>query len=145
MKILVQNRKVGFNFELLETYVAGIHLLGSEVKQIYDGKASLADSHCFFKNSELFLKNMHVPVREKYEPHDPHREKKLLLKKRELQKLSKGVSVMGLTIVVSKIFQSERGLLKAEIHLAKGKKNFDKRASIKDKDLKRDTEREIKT
>lgn len=138
----IKNRKVSFEYFFLRDYVAGIQLMGSEVKQVRKGKVSLVDSYCYLENGELFLRGMNIaPVEEAFS-HEPLRVRKLLLKKQELKKIAREMEE-GTTIVVKKMFTNERGFIKVEISLAKGKKNFDKRASIKDKETKREIEREI--
>ena len=116
-------------------------LTGTEIKSIREGKAGLSDSYCYFKNNDLYIKNMHISEYSKgtHFNHDPLRERKLLLNKAEINKLEKKLKDQGLTIIPVKLFISENGYAKLEIALAKGKKEFDKRESIK----KRDTEREI--
>jgi SsrA-binding protein len=141
-KVYIQNRKASYDYFFLREHVAGIQLRGSEVKQIRKGKVSLVDSYCFFENGELFVKGMHIsPVEEAFS-HEPLRSRKLLLKKSELSKLERDLDV-GTTIIVKKIFTNERGLIKVEIALAKGKKNFDKRESIKEKESKREIQQII--
>lgn len=141
--IRIKNRKVYYDYAFLEDYVAGIQLTGTEVKSVRNGKVSLVDSFCYFKSGELFLKGANIAVTEGSFSHDPLRERKLLMKRKELDKLERNL-VKGLTIVVKKVFTNDRGLIKIEIALAKGKKNFDKRASIKERDIDRETKREIK-
>ena len=116
-------------------------LTGTEIKSIREGKAALVDSYCYFRNGELYIKNMNItPYSEgTHYNHEPNRERKLLLSKAELRKLDKKLKDQGLTVVPVKLFIAESGYAKLEIALAKGKKEFDKRESIK----KRDTEREI--
>ena len=139
--ILIQNRKASFDYFFLRTLVAGIQLVGSEVKQVRAGKITLVDSFCTFENNELFLRGVNIPVTEEAFSHEPLRPRKLLLKRKELDKLEKDFE-KGTTIIVKKIFSSDRGIIKAEIALAKGKKNFDKRESIKEKEIKREIQRE---
>lgn len=139
MKTLVKivNKKVGYEYFFVDTLVVGIKLMGSEVKSIYEGKVSLVDAYCYFNNGELFIKGMNIPEYKQSYTHEPLRERKLLLKKRELVKLQNEIT-KGLSIVPYKIFTNDRGLLKVEIVLGKGKKLYDKRESIKEKDINRD-------
>lgn len=139
----IKNRKAKFNYEFLDKYTAGIKLAGTEIKAIREGKASIAESFCEFNNHELFVINMHV---EEYSHashfnHNPKSERKLLLQKRELRKLEKEVTNSGLTIIPLKMFINDRGLAKLQIALAKGKKLYDKRDTIKDRDNKRRLDR----
>ena len=141
--INIKNRKARFEYEILDKYVAGIKLAGTEIKAIRQGKASIAESFCEFQNNELFVINMHV---EEYSHathfnHNPKSERKLLLQKRELRKLEKEVKNGGLTIIPLRLFINDRGLAKIQITLAKGKKLYDKRETIKDRDNKRKLDR----
>ncbi|MBQ7221888.1 MAG: SsrA-binding protein SmpB [Bacteroidales bacterium] len=138
-KIEIKNKKASFEYEFLEHLTAGIVLSGTEIKSIRAGKASLVDSYCYFVGNELFVKNMNVS---EYwwgtvNRHDPRRDRKLLLTKRELRKLQRAVKEKGLTIVATRLFISENGYAKLNIALAKGKREFDKRESIKEKDMRR--------
>ena len=133
------NRKVRFEYQFIDTYTAGIQLVGTEVKSIRNGKVSLVDTFCIFNNDELFLKNVNIPGDGIIYSHEPIRDRKLLLNKKEIKKLKKDL-IDGLSIVPYRIFTNNRGLIKVEIVLAKGKKIYDKRESIK----KREMEREIK-
>ena len=141
--IEIKNRRASFDFEFLETYVAGIVLTGTEIKSIRAGKASLVDSFCYFNNGELYVKNMHVADYwwGTWGKHDPRRDRKLLLNRKELNKLHRAVKEKGSTIVAVKLFISEKGYAKLLIALARGKKEYDKRHSIKEKDLRREMER----
>ncbi|MBP5210695.1 MAG: SsrA-binding protein SmpB [Bacteroidales bacterium] len=138
-KIEIKNKKASFEYEFLEHFTAGIVLSGTEIKSIRAGKASLVDSYCYFVGGELFVKNMNVS---EYwwgtvNRHDPRRDRKLLLNKRELRKLQRAVKEKGLTIVATRLFISDNGYAKLNIALAKGKREFDKRESIKEKDMRR--------
>lgn len=140
----IQNKKAKFEFEILDKYTAGIVLRGTEIKAIREGKASIAESFCEFNdNNELFIINMTIQEysHATYFNHNPKSERKLLLNKKELKKLEKEVSTKGLTIVPLKVFTTDKGLAKMIIALAKGKKLYDKREAIKDKDNKRDLAR----
>ena len=141
--INIKNRKAKFEYEFLDTYVAGIKLAGTEIKAIRMGKASITESFCEFQNNELFVINMHV---EEYSHathfnHNPKSERKLLLNKGELKKLEKEVKNTGLTIIPINLFINERGIAKLKITLAKGKKLYDKRETMKDRDNKRSLDR----
>jgi len=141
--ILIRNKKASHNYEFLEKFIAGIVLTGTEIKSIRAGKAALTDSYCQFRDNELYIKGMHIAEYAfgNIRNHDPLRERKLLLKKRELRKLEKKVKEAGLTLIVTKIFINDRGLAKAEIALAKGKKEYDKRETLKRKDAAREMDR----
>ena len=141
--INILNKRAKFEFEFIEKYTAGIVLAGTEIKSIRLGRASIADSFCEFQNGELFMINSHV---EEYSfgthyNHKAKSERKLLLNKKELKSLNKSVQNKGLTIVPLRLFTNEKGLAKVEIALAKGKKLYDKRETIKDRDNKIDLAR----
>lgn len=137
----IVNRKVKFEYETIDTYVAGIQLVGTEIKSIRNGKVSMVDSFCIFnKEGELFVNNIVITENDGSYTHVANRQRKLLLKKRELVKLKKDL-IDGLTIVPYKIFSNSRGLFKIEIILAKGKKLYDKRQTIKKRDLDRELAR----
>ncbi|MBR6660257.1 MAG: SsrA-binding protein SmpB [Bacteroidales bacterium] len=138
-KVEIKNKKASFEFELLEKFTAGIVLTGTEIKSIRAGKASLVDSYCYFVGNELFVKNMHVADYwwGTFNQHDPRRDRKLLLTKRELKKLQRAYKEKGMTIVATRLFIAENGYAKLNIALARGKKEYDKRESIKEKDLRR--------
>lgn len=142
--IEIKNKKANFEYHILQTFEAGIVLKGTEVKSIRQGKANINEAYCMFdKNGELWLKNMHISEYKSgsYYNHEPKRDRKLLLKKSELKKLHRKVMEKGFTIVPLRVYLSERGLVKVEIALAQGKKAFDKRHSIKEKDMKRESSR----
>jgi len=134
---MIINRRVKFEYEFIRTEVAGIQLMGSEVKSINDGKITMSESFCLFIGDELFVKNIHITDNGTAYSHEPLRDRKLLLKRKELNKLKKDL-IKGLTIVPYKVFKNDRGLYKIEIVLAKGKNLYDKRQSIKEKDIKRE-------
>ncbi|MCB4809380.1 SsrA-binding protein SmpB [Tamlana sp. 62-3] len=143
-KINILNRKARFNYEILDKYTAGIVLSGTEIKSIRSGKASIAESFCEFnEQSELFVINMTIEeyLYGTYYNHKPKAQRKLLLNKRELKKLLKEVQNTGLTIIPLRLFINDKGLAKLDIALAKGKKLYDKRESIKDRDNKRNLDR----
>ena len=142
--INIQNKKARFEYDILDVYTAGIVLTGTEIKSIRSGKASIVESFCEFNDKgELFVINMNIEEYAfgNYYNHRPKAERKLLLNKRELKKLAKDVEAKGLTIIPLKLFINEKGLAKLEIALAKGKKLYDKRETIKDRDTKRDLDR----
>ena len=140
----IKNRRASFDYEFIETFQAGIVLDGTEIKSIRAGKASLSDAFCYFNNGELYVKNMHVAEyfwANTWRRPDPRRDRKLLLTKKELTKLQRAVKEKGLTIIAVKLYINDKGFAKLLIALARGKKDFDKRNSIKEKDLKREMER----
>jgi SsrA-binding protein len=145
-EIDIKNRKAWHDFEIIDKFVAGIVLTGTEIKSLRAGKASLVDSYCFFDAGELFVKGMHISEYDfgNIYNHFPKRDRKLLLTKRELKKLQKNVKEKGLTIVALKIFVAASSYAKLEIALARGKKEFDKRDDIKKKDSKRELDRLMK-
>ena len=142
--INIKNKRARFEYELLDTFTAGIVLAGTEIKAIREGRASISESFCEFnEREELFVINMQIDEysHASHFNHKPKAERKLLLQKRELKKLSKEVKTSGLTIVPLRVFLNDRGLAKMQIALAKGKKLYDKRESIKNRDNKRDLDR----
>jgi SsrA-binding protein len=145
-QVNIRNKKASHDFEFLEKFVAGIQLSGTEIKSIRLAKASLVDAFCYFHNGELFVKNMHIA--EYYwgnlNNHDPKRDRKLLLNKKELEKLFRRSQEKGLAIVAFHIFLNEKGLAKVEIALAKGKKEYDKREDLKHKEARREMDRAMK-
>jgi len=138
-KIEIKNRKARFEYEIIDTYTAGIVLGGSEIKSIRLGKASIAESFCEFQNSELWVINMTVQEysHASYYSHQPKQARKLLLNRKELKKLEKEVNSTGNTIIPLRMFITDKGFAKLDIALAKGKKLFDKRETLKDRDNKR--------
>jgi SsrA-binding protein len=141
--IAIKNKKASHDYEFLEKYVAGIKLFGTEIKSIRLGKAALADSYCFFSDGELYLRGMHISEYwwGNLNNHDPLRDRKLLLSRRELNKIERKTKESGLTIIVLKVFINDRGLAKAEIAISKGKKEYDKRETLKRKDTERELDR----
>lgn len=142
--INIKNKRARFEFEIVDTYTAGIVLTGTEIKSIRSSKASIAESFCEFNDAgELFVINMTIEeyLYGNYYNHKPKAERKLLLNRRELKKLQKDVQAKGLTIVPLRLFINDDGFAKLEIALAKGKKLYDKRDSIKDRDVMRDIDR----
>ncbi|MHB8259112.1 MAG: SsrA-binding protein SmpB [Bacteroidia bacterium] len=141
--INIKNRRATFDYSFSEKFIAGMVLKGTEIKSIREGKVSLADSYCYLINKELFIKNLHITEYEKasFYNHAPMRERKLLLKKIELNKIERKMKDVGTTIIPLRMFINENGYAKLEIGLAKGKKAFDKREDIKKKDIERESAR----
>lgn len=137
----IRNRKASFDYFFIEEFTAGIQLYGSEVKSIANGKISIVDSFCYLDKEELFVTGINITPLGDFS-HDPLRKRKLLLKKREIKKIERELTE-GLTIIVKRIFSNERGKIKVEIAISKGKKNYDKRNSIKEKDLDREIRRSL--
>ena len=146
MHINIKNRKATFEYEILSKLTAGISLLGTEIKSIRNNKANISDAYCIFNNNELYVKNLHISeyTNSGYVNHEPKRDKKLLLNKQELQKLHTKVKEKGNSIVPLRLFINEKNKAKIEIALARGKKIYDKRESIREKDLKRELDRKNK-
>ena len=143
-KIQINNKRASFDYEFLETYEAGIVLVGTEIKSLRAGKASLSDAYCYFSNGELYVKGMNISTyfwASAWSSHEPGRDRKLLLHSKELRSLSNSVKQKGLTIVAVKLYINDEGMDKLLIALARGKKEFDKRATIKEKDIRREMER----
>ncbi len=142
----IKNKRATFDYEIIDRYTAGLQLFGTEIKSIRDNKAGLADTYCTFINDELWVKNMHIATYffGTYNNHDVKRDRKLLLTKRELRKLQRATRETGYTIVPTRLFIDGKGLAKLEIGLARGKKNYDKRESLKEKDDKRAIDRVMK-
>lgn len=141
--IVIRNKKAQHDYEFLEKFIAGIKLTGTEIKSIRLGKATIVDAYCFFSGGEMFLRGMHIAEYwwGNMNNHDPLRERKLLLTAKELRKIERKVKETGLTIVATKVFINDRGLAKAEIAIAKGKKEYDKRQTLKTKDAARELDR----
>ncbi|NDW19644.1 SsrA-binding protein [Dysgonomonas sp. 216] len=144
--INIKNKRATFDYELLDTYTAGIVLTGTEIKSIRLGKASLVDTFCYLEKGELWVRNMHIAeyFYGSYNNHAARRERKLLLSKKELRKIERMVKETGNTIVPVRLFLNERGLAKLVIAIARGKKQYDKRQSLKEKDDKRMMDRVMK-
>ena len=141
--IQIKNRRASFDYEFLETYTAGIQLVGTGIKSIRAGKCSLQDAYCFFVGNELFVRGMNIALYHwgSWGQHEPVRDHRLLLNRKELRHLQQADKQKGLTIVAVKLFIADNGFAKLVIALAKGKKEYDKRQSIKDKDLRREMDR----
>lgn len=143
-KINIQNKKARFEYEIIETYIAGIKLTGTEIKSIRESKARITESFCeFTEQGELFVINMYIEeyAQGNFYNHKPKSERKLLMTKRELKKLQKEVQNVGITIIPLKLFLTDKGWAKLEIALCKGKKLYDKRENLKERDSKRDLDR----
>lgn len=142
-QVHIVNRKAKHEYFFKDMYEAGLMLKGTEVKSIRLNNANLADAYCYFRDGELFVRNIYIAEYENgtYNNHEPRRERKLLLKKQELKKLFKKKEEKGMTIIPYKLYFSERGFAKLEIALAEGKKQYDKRATIKARDNKRELDR----
>ena len=138
--INIVNKKARFEYEFIQTLTCGIQLVGSEVKSIREGKASISESYCYFNNDELFIKGMNISDYGYGSFHDTSRDRKLLLKKKEIRDFQNQLT-NGLTIVPYRLFLNDKGLIKVEIVLAKGKKLYDKRETIKKRDVERDIRR----
>ncbi len=144
--INIKNKKAYFEYEILEKFVAGIQLVGTEIKSIRNSKASIVEAYCRFSQKELYVINMNISEYDfgNINNHEARRDRKLLLTKKEIEKLQKKIKESGLTIIPLRLFLNDRGLAKMEIGLAKGKKMHDKRESLKSKDAKRDMDRAMK-
>ena len=144
--VTIKNKRATFDYEFIDTYTAGIVLTGTEIKSIRLGKASLVDTYCFFSRGELWVKGMHIAeyFYGSYNNHIARRDRKLLLSKKELRKLERATKETGFTIVPARMYINEKGLAKVVIALAKGKKQYDKRESLKEKDDKREMDRMFK-
>lgn len=141
--INIKNKKASFEYFLLEEFTAGIQLTGTEIKSLREGKANLTDAYCIFKGTELFVINMHISEYKfgTHYNHEPKRDRKLLLNKRELKKILSKTQEKGLTIIPTLVFLSENGMAKINIAIAKGKKLYDKRETLKTKDTQRELDR----
>ena len=145
-KINIRNKRATFDYEILEEYVAGIVLVGTEIKSIRLGKASMVDCYCYFEKGELWIRGVNIS---EYawgtcNNHIPKRDRKLLLNRKELNKLSRSLQDKGLTVVGLRLFLNERGLAKVAIGLARGRKSYDKREYLKENDAKREMDKAMK-
>ena len=145
-RIEINNRRATYNYTLLQSYDAGIVLTGTEVKSLRDGKANLNDAFCYFYKGNLYIRNMHISEYKlgTYANHEPKRLRQLLLNARELTKIESKAKEKGFSVIPVRIFESDRGFFKVEISLAQGKKTYDKRNTIKNRDQKRELDRVIK-
>ena len=141
--VSIINKKAKFEYEFLQTETCGIQLVGSEVKSIRGGKASISEGYCYFNNGELFVKGMNISDYGYGSSHDTTRDRKLLLKRKELNNLENQLT-NGLTIIPYRLFLNDKGLIKMEIALARGKKLYDKRETIKNRDIDRDMKKDLK-
>jgi SsrA-binding protein len=141
--INIKNRKASHEYEFIDKFVAGVVLKGTEIKSIRNSQVTMSDAHCVFIENELWIKNLHISEYSNggYVNHEPKRERKLLLNRQELEKINGKVTTKGMTIIPTRLFVNDKGRAKLEIAVAKGKKLFDKRESLKDKDNKRDLDR----
>lgn len=142
--VQIKNKKAEYQYFLFDVYSAGLVLTGTEIKSIREGKANLTDSYCLFKGEELYVINLHISEYSMgtHYNHEPKRDRKLLLNHRELKKLLTKIKEKGFTIIPIVLYINDKGLAKLDIALAKGKKTYDKRESIKQKDTRREIERE---
>lgn len=145
MKIISENRKAKFSYEFIDSYTSGIQLSGCEIKSIRSGNVNISDSFCVIDNGEVWIKNMYIKeyVNRGYEHVDPTRDRKLLLTRQEIRKLDQKVKTKGMTIVPTRLFINDRGLAKLDVKLCKGKHDYNKKETIKERDLKRDMERSL--
>ena len=145
--INIKNKKAYFEYEILEKFVAGIQLAGTEIKSIRNGKVNLGEAFCRFTRNELYVVNMNISEYDfgNINNHEARRDRKLLMNKKELEKLQKKLKESGLTIVPLKMFITDKGFCKLAIGLGKGKKTYDKRESLRQKDHKRDIDRAMKS
>lgn len=143
-RVDIRNRRASFEYSFLETYTAGIVLTGTEIKSVRQGKVNLQDAYCLLLNDELYIRQMNISLYSEgtHYNHEPLRDRKLLLTKREIRRLTENLKDQGLTIVPVRMFTTDRGFAKVDIALAKGKKLYDKRDSIKERDVQRDMQRE---
>ena len=142
----IRNKRATFDYEIIEEYIAGIVLVGTEIKSLRLGKASLVDSYCYFERNELWIRNVNIA---EYtwgtcNNHVPKRDRKLLLNRKELNKLQRSLQDRGLTVVGLRIFLNDRGLAKVAIGLARGRKSYDKREYLKENDAKREMDKAMK-
>ena len=141
--INIKNKQATFQYELIEKFIAGIALMGTEIKSIREGKVNLQDGFCYFNSGQVFAKGINITPYSQgtHYNHEAARERKLLLKKSEINRLESKVEAKGLTLIPTRLFINERGFAKLEIALARGKKTHDKRNSIKERDMKRELSR----
>ena len=144
--INIKNRRATFDYEIIETFTAGIVLTGTEIKSIRQGKVGLTDTYCAMYNGELWVKNMYIAEYSfgSYNNHTTHRDRKLLLNRKEIRRIAKELQVAGISVVPLRLFINERGLAKLVIAIARGKKQYDKRQSIKEREDKRTIDRMFK-
>ena len=145
--ITIRNKRATFDYEIIEEYIAGVVLVGTEIKSIRMGKASLTDSYCYFERGELWIKGVNIAEYSwgTRNNHIPKRDRKLLLNRKELIKLQRSLQDRGLTVVGLRLFLNERGLVKIVIGLARGRKSYDKREYLKENDARREMDKAMKT
>ncbi len=145
--ITIRNKRATFDYEIIEEYIAGVVLVGTEIKSIRMGKASLTDSYCYFERGELWIKGVNIAEYSwgTCNNHIPKRDRKLLLNRKELIKLQRSLQDRGLTVVGLRLFLNERGLVKIVIGLARGRKSYDKREYLKENDARREMDKAMKT
>ena len=145
-QINIKNKRASFDYEFVDTFTAGIVLTGTEIKSIRAGKASLVDTYCYINNGEIWVKNMYVALymEGSYNNHTERRERKLLLNRKEIHNLQEDTKTPGYTIVPVRLFINDKGLAKMVIALARGKKEYDKRQSLKEKEDRREMDRAMK-
>ncbi len=145
-QVAIKNKRASFEYEFLEKFTAGIQLTGTEIKSIRNGKASIIEGYCAFQDDELYIYNMHITEYDKggFINHEPKRKRKLLLQRKELDRLQKKLKDQGLTVVPTLLFIADSGYAKLNVALAKGKKTVDKRQDLKEKDDKRRMDRAMK-
>jgi SsrA-binding protein len=144
--VQIKNKRASFEFTLMDRYECGIQLMGSEIKSIRQGKASIVEAYCFIHNDEIWVKNMNVSEYKEasLNNHLPKRERKLLLRKNEIEKIISKLKNKGFTLIPTLLYINENGFAKLQIHMAKGKKLYDKRESLKTKDATREMARKLK-
>lgn len=142
-QVVIKNKRASFDYEFIDIFTAGIVLTGTEIKSIRDGKASLVDTYCYINNGEIWVKNMYVAhyLQGSYNNHLERRERKLLLNKKEIRNLQNDTKAPGFTIVPVRLYINEKGLAKLDIALARGKKEYDKRQTLKEKEDRREMDR----
>lgn len=145
-QVNIVNRRASFNYFITDTWEAGIMLTGTEIKSVRAGKANLTDAYCYFKNEDLFIKNLHISPYEhgSYSNHEPKRDRKILLHKKQLLKIKTKLKEKGVTLIPVKMYTTERGFAKLELGLARGKKMYDKRETLKQNEAKREIGRMLK-
>jgi SsrA-binding protein len=145
-QVAIKNKRASFEYEFLEKFTAGMQLTGTEIKSIRNGKASIIEGYCAFQDDELYIYNMHITEYDKggFINHEPKRKRKLLLQRKELDRLQKKLKDQGLTVVPTLLFIADSGYAKLNVALAKGKKTVDKRQDLKEKDDKRRMDRAMK-
>jgi SsrA-binding protein len=147
MRLINKNKKAYYEYNVIEKYIAGIKLLGSEVKPLRNHEVSINESYCFIDNGEIFIKNMYIKPNEtcnNYDNHQPYRDRKLLLNKKEILKLRTSIESKGMTIIPLDLHETKTGLVKITLGLCKGKKLHDKRNTIKERDISRELDRKFK-